>query len=47
MWVYHLGDECESGEFSADLEVQNGAYKLSYSGPVFSLLTPQSKVKKI
>ena len=44
MWVYHLGSEDESQTYTADLQIQKGQIKASFSGPVFSLLLPQTKV---
>lgn len=52
MWVYHLarpgdGDGGDGG-FLADLEIarEDAGLRLAYSGPVHSLMVPQTKVEE-
>ena len=45
MWVYHLGQESDSAQFSFEIEISRAALKTTFSGPVFSLLVSHTKVK--
>ena len=44
MWVYYLGSAEDCTDFLADIEISRGHLKMAFSGPVFSLSLPQTKV---